>query len=278
MIYIQPDPSSTTNLDIGPAVTTPIKVKSKRNKKKIESAPSQLLKPIAKLVSQKVLPVPNIPLKSVKDTYLKVSAPPLVVPLPPLSTTQTKSAVESRPIVESQPAVAFNRDPFPVTQSYGNIDMSAEITACANWSKKVYDTLSNSLEWQIVAYELIDTKPMPIFRCPACYVYRDTMRNYSRPHENDCKIRDILNGYNLEVRNKLQRLEEYTLGNTINMPVPYSPLYHPSTITSIAPENNSGTTFSLMNVNPNDPTMSFNTPLSFNKDDLQSIFENNPAS
>ena len=152
------------NAEIAPAISPPVNVKSKRNKRP-----------------------PGIK-TTIKGTHSRDSSPSL-------ESTDSNFAAESLTTMALSNSSAANQVSIATSPAHPLIDMSGAITACSEWAKTVNETLINSMEWQIVAYENIDNKQLPIFRCPSCFVYRDNLRNANRPHEADCKLNNIITNY-----------------------------------------------------------------------------------
>ena len=173
MFHISPNISiNPLNGDIAPAITSAVNVKSKRNKKpkNEESSTNLILRHRESRVSM------NIESRELSPIH---SSPP--------SSPQVAVA-ESLANLRASSTLAPLTSPLPPHALSPSGDFNSALAFFSEWARSVNETLQNSIEWQTVAFEQIDNKQFPIFRCPSCWVYRDTHKAATRPHLPDCKV------------------------------------------------------------------------------------------
>lgn len=157
---------SPINAEVALAISTGVTVKSKRNKRPRNDIQLQEFKP-----SREPSPMdhdssppssPNVAAAhSLSNLAQKTTS---VTPAPPISGMFSSNYPSRSP------------------------EIASAVKSCSEWGKMVIETLENGLEWQAVAYESVDSKQLPIYRCPSCWVYRDSHKAANNPHHQDCKV------------------------------------------------------------------------------------------
>ncbi|ETV98691.1 hypothetical protein, variant [Aphanomyces invadans] len=188
-LKVEPDTAqSPLHFDVAPDWSTPISVRSKRNKRRNGGGTSS------------------------------TSHHPLIDPLESPRGGEhghhpgtTAFDMDSRPSKRSANGMMPSSSPTSHGGAPSTLHPSME--SILRWTTSVIHGFQQ-LEWQPIGYEMrldgSQDKDRPIFRCPACWRYKDTMTMDSQQHESKCLIANVLLTYASDTVGHLDALLKLT--------------------------------------------------------------------
>ncbi|RHY74322.1 hypothetical protein DYB30_004020 [Aphanomyces astaci] len=214
-LKVEPDTTqSPLHFDVAPDWSTPISVRSKRNKRRNGGGTlSQHHAPTSSHID---------PLESPRggggDSHHHHI-------MHPSSSFDMESS--SRPAKRSNSMVVPSSSP---THHHGSSSsaLHPSMESILRWTTSVIHGFQQ-LEWQPIGYEVrldgSQDKDRPIFRCPACWRYKDTMTMDSQQHESKCLIANVLLTYASDTVGHLDALLKLTekYGTASSIPSPALP-------------------------------------------------------